>query len=257
MAQRQINKLSVIIPAYNEARTIRQLLELVAAIPTAQTSKEIIVVNDASKDNTLELAQTVAAKQTTNQITFKLLTNETNLGKSRSVRRGILASSGDLVVIQDADLEYEPAELAEFLELFRNDSELMVVYGNRFGKKNKVVYWQNWFGNRFLTFVSNLFTLRHGLWVSDMEVCYKMVDGEILRELAEGLSSTSNFGFEPEITAKLARYRLSQADGAKSRLKYRQLPITYRPRTIAEGKHMKAFRDGFKALKEIIVFNLT
>jgi glycosyltransferase involved in cell wall biosynthesis len=246
--ERVINKLSIVVPAYNEERTIAMMLLSLKQLDLGEISKEIIVVNDASKDQTLEMAQVVADGEPDPKTGFILLNNEHNMGKSQSVKRGILASSGDLVVIQDADLEYEPKELVEFVNVFLQDNDLSVVYGDRFGKNNKVVYWQNWFGNRFLTLVSNLFTTRYGFRVGDMEVCYKMVVGDVMRELAATIKSTSNFGFEPEITAKLAKH--------KPKLKLKEIPITYRPRTIAEGKHMKAFRDGFKALREIITFNL-
>jgi len=248
MATRIIQKLSIVTPAYNEERTIRLLLEQLVNLDLKGTNKELIVVNDCSKDKTLEIIQKVAAEYTKPGLSFKVLSNEKNSGKSQSVKKGILASTGNLVVIQDADLEYEPKELAQMVEMFKEDSELMVMYGNRFGKNNKVVYWQNWFGNRFLTLVSNFFTMWKGFTLHDMETCYKMAEGNVFRQLAAGITSTSNFGFEPEITAAFAKH--------KPRLKLKQIPITYRPRTIAEGKHMKAFHDGMKALKEIIKFNL-
>lgn len=253
---RPLNKLSIVIPAYNEERTIREILRQVSEIGLRQMKKEIVVINDGSKDNTLKLAQAEATELVDNHTSFKILSNDKNMGKSQSVKKGILETTGDLVVIQDADLEYEPQELQTFINLFKEDPELDVVYGNRFGKKNKVVYWQNWFGNRFLTFISNLFTVRNGFWVKDMEVCYKMVRGDVMREIATTIASRSNFGIEPEITAKLAKFRWHENNGKVRKLKLKQLPITYRPRTIAEGKHMKAYRDGIKALGEIIKFNL-
>jgi hypothetical protein len=159
-------------------------------------------------------------------------------------------------VVQDADLEYEPKELKLFVDLFKENPNLDIVYGNRFGKKNKVVYWQNWIGNRALTLISNIFTLPNGLWVNDMETCYKMVRGDIFRDIAKTIESVSNFGLEPEVTAKLAKYRKKDKTGNKQKLKLEQVPITYKPRTIAEGKHMSAWKDGLKALFEIIKFNL-
>lgn len=245
--------LSFIIPAYNEERTLTQLLDKVVAVNFAgDIKKELIIVNDASKDKTFDVAQGFAASHQTDKISIKVLNNPQNMGKSQTVKRGILNSSGKLVVIQDADLEYEPNDLVEFVAMFSADPELDLIYGNRFGKENKVIYWQNYWGNKFLTGMSNLFTWRHGLRVSDMEVCYKMANGDIYRELAEGIKSKSNFGFEPEITAKFAQYR--KQDG--KRLKFAQIGINYYPRSKAEGKHMKAFRDGAKALGEIVRFNL-
>src|SRR5690606_33184134 len=120
----------------------------------------------ASKDATAQIARDFSPDIT-------VLDNPHNLGKSQTVRKGILASTGDVVVIQDADLEYNPENLAEFVKHITS-GKADVVYGNRFGKNNKVIYWGNWIGNRFLTLISNVFTMRHGVVVNDMEVCYKM-----------------------------------------------------------------------------------
>ncbi len=258
--------ISLVMPAYNERRTIKQILEKVIAFDSLGFHKEIVVINDASKDDTaqivLDLQKSLAVKveqlgqeskaswkaKDGSTITLRLFTNNPNKGKSGSVIRGIAATVGDIVVIQDADLEYDPAELTEFLRLFKQDPELQAVYGNRFARDNKVVYWQNWFGNRFLTFVSNLFTMWRGVRVGDMEVCYKMVKGDLMRKIGKKLRSKSSFGFEPEVTALLSK--------VKGGLKYQQVPISYYPRTIAEGKHMSAFKDGIKALWEIVKYNL-
>lgn len=242
-------KVSIIIPAYNEERFISTLLDKVIDVNFGKNvEKEIIVINDASKDKT----QSIVEEKSKKIKTLKLLNNKKNLGKSQTVRNGILASTGDYVVIQDADLEYEPEELIDLFKLIQKKN-LDVVYGNRFGKKNEIIYYQNYFGNKFLSFISNIFTYsRIKVWIPDMEVCYKMANGEIFRELAKDIKSTSNFGFEPEITAKLSRYK--KKDG--SRLKFGIVPITYNARTIQQGKKMKAFKDGFKALKEILVYNL-
>jgi glycosyltransferase involved in cell wall biosynthesis len=241
--------LSFIIPAYNEEKTLEQLVMKVIDFPLHSSfSKEIIIINDCSKDSTQSVIDSLAKRF--NQV--KPLTNAKNMGKSQTVRAGIVASTGDFVVIQDADLEYDPKEINDLVEYqIANDSD--VVYGNRFGKKNKVIYWQNYIGNKFLSCVSNLFTYpRLGVWIPDMEVCYKLIRGDVARELGNGITSLSNFGFEPEITAKLSKYK--KADG--KHLKLGIVSISYYPRSVAEGKHMKAFRDGMKALNEIIKFNL-
>lgn len=236
-------KLSIIIPIYNEEKTLEQILNKIDAL-SLNIDKEIILVNDASTDNTLQILQKYAEKNI-------VLHNEKNLGKSQTVKKGILHSSGDLVVIQDADLEYNPQNWQQFLPYFQ-EQQYDVVYGNRFGKNNKVIYWQNWFGNRFLSIVSSFFTyLRSRMITTDMEVCYKMARGDVFREIAQTIESKSNFGFEPEVTAKFSKYRLQG-----NKLKFRQIAIDYAPRSVAEGKHMKAFSDGFKALWEIIKFNL-
>ncbi len=242
----RMKKLSLIIPVYNEQATLSQLLNKVETVDFG-LEKEIVIVNDASTDGTAQILADLKKEKH-----YKILENKKNVGKSQTVKKGILASSGDLVVIQDADLEYDPTELVEFVKLFKT-TNVDVVYGNRFGRNNKVIYLQNWLGNSFLSLVSAFFTgLRAKMWTRDMEVCYKMAKGDIFRELAKSIESKSNFGFEPEITAKFSKFR--HADG--SRIAWQQLPITYFPRSIEEGKHMKAFKDGFKALAEILKFNL-
>lgn len=240
--------LSIIVPCFNEAKNLPAILSKLIDLKLPENfSKEIIVINDKSTDNSLEILQSFAAQH--NFIT--ILNNPFNLGKSQSVKKGILASKGDWVVIQDADLEYEPEDFVFILEqVLKHNCD--VGYGNRFGLYNGVIYWQNFLGNLFLSFFSNLFTIwKTRVFIPDMEVCYKLVRGEIFRELAKDIVSKSNFGFEPEITAKLSKYKKGQ-----EYLKFIILPIRYNPRSFAEGKKMKAFRDGFKALIEIIKYNL-
>ena len=240
--------LSLIIPAYNEERSLTALLDKVLAVKLSNGfAKEIIIINDASKDKTKGIAESYAKKYSE----IKVLSNATNMGKSQTVRKGILASTGDYVIIQDADLEYEPDEISSLLTKAVTEN-LDVVYGNRFGKNNKVIYWGNYIGNRSLSFFSNFFTFpRIGVWLPDMEVCYKLIRGGIARDVAQNIVAKSNFGFEPEVTAKLSKYR---RDG--KHLEFGVVPISYYPRSIAEGKHMKAIRDGMKALFEIIRYNL-
>lgn len=233
--------LSLVIPAHNEEKT---LLELVKKVQKSLGSinYDIVIVNDGSTDKTLE----IATKLSNDFRNISCLSNDVNIGKSQTVRKGILATTGNYVVIQDADLEYEPSDLLLLYEKISREN-LDIVYGNRFGYNNKVVYWKNWFGNTFLSLMSSLITgLRAGMWVRDMEVCYKIAKGELFRDLAINIESKSNFGFEPEITAKFSKVK---------GLKFAQMPIKYYPRTLEEGKHMNAFRDGFKALKEILYFN--
>ena len=238
-------KLSIIVPIYNEEKTLEEIIQQLVSLPLG-VEKEVILVNDASQDRTIEILQQYQEKEG-----FIVLHNPQNLGKSQTVKKGILQSTGDLVVIQDADLEYNPENWHEFIKLFQNDN-FDVIYGNRFGKDNKVIYWQNWFGNRFLSIVSSFFTyMRCGIITTDMEVCYKMAKGEVFRDIAQTIVSKSNFGFEPEVTAKFSKYRI---DG--KRLRFKQIPIDYIPRSVAEGKHMKAFSDGMKALWEIFKFHL-
>lgn len=242
------SKLSIVIPVYNEEKTLEELVNKVLQVQLPYSyTKEIIMVNDGSKDNSWQIMLRLSA----NHKEIKSVQNETNLGKTKTVQNGLLRTTGDYVVIQDADLEYEPNEIVDLLKL-AVDENLDVVYGNRFGKKNKVIYWQNYFGNKLVTAFSNLFTFfRLKKWIPDMEVCYKLVRGEIFRDIAKDIHASSNFGFEPEVTAKLSKYKLNG-----KRLKLGIVPISYFPRSIAEGKKMNAIRDGFKAIIEIIKYNI-
>lgn len=240
-------KLSIVIPAYNEEKTLEELVGRVINIQLPQNfTKEIIIVNDGSKDRTWEIMQNLASKNSE----IQAIQNEKNMGKSQTVRNGLLHTTGEWVIIQDADLEYEPNEIPDLVNLALKE-DLDVVYGNRFGKKNKVIYWQNYIGNKFLSATSNIFTYpRIKTWIPDMEVCYKLIKGDVIRDIAQGIESKSNFGLEPEITAKLSKYKLNG-----KHLKFGIVPISYYPRSIAEGKKMKAFEDGFKAIKEIMLYN--
>lgn len=243
--------LSIIIPAYNESKTIQAILKKVIAIQLPKKeSFEIIVVNDASKDNTSKLAASFLKK---NNVPYTIINNKHNLGKTQTVKKGILASSGDTVVIQDADLEYDPEDIVFLYENMRR-FDMDVAYGNRFGRDNGMIYIKNFYGNLFLSFISNLFTIhKTRVSIPDMEVCYKMANGDVMREIAQTITSKSNFGFEPEVTAKLSNYK--KDDGTN--LKFICLPISYYPRTIEEGKKMSPYKDGIKALIEIIRFNIT
>lgn len=244
-----MKKLSIVIPIYNEEKTLETLVNNVLAVQFPENIQtEIILVNDGSKDSSAEIMKKLSNEHP--QI-IKSFHNEKNSGKTQTVKNGLSYTTGDLVVIQDADLEYDPQELVDLINLLQREN-LDVVYGDRFGKKNKVVYWQNYIGNRALSLFSNLFTYpRIRVFIPDMEVCYKMVKGNVARELGKTIKSTSKFGLEPEITAKLSKYKLEG-----KHLRFGIVPISYYPRTIAEGKKMSAFSDGFKALKEIIQFNL-
>lgn len=242
-------KLSILIPAYNEEKTLKALVEKVLSVEFPENiNLELIIINDGSKDTTSQIAHGLEEQYKGMLFAYD---NEKNVGKSQTVRNALLKSNGDLVVIQDADFEYEPNEIVDLLNLMI-DKDLDVVYGNRFGKKNKVIYWQNYIGNIGLSFISNIFTFpRIWKYIPDMEVCYKLIKGDVAREIAQNIVSTTNFGVEPEITAKLSKYKLNG-----KRLKFGVVAISYFPRSIAEGKKMKALEDGFKALKEILRFNL-
>ncbi len=241
----EVKKISFVIPVYNEERTLEQLVTKLEQL-NIEIEKEIVLVDDGSTDTTPQILANYKKRAG-----FVVLKNPKNMGKSQTVRNGILATTGDIVVIQDADLEYNPENLVSFVNLFLQD-KVDLVYGNRFGKSNKVIYWQNWIGNRFLSLLSSVFTgLRSGMWTKDMEVCYKMARGDIFREIGETVVSKSTFGLEPELTAKFSKYRLNGKP-----LRFEQISIDYYPRTLAEGKKMHAVKDGLKAIVEIFKFNL-
>jgi len=234
-------KLSLVMPVYNEQNTLREIVEKVVNA-LAGIDFELIMVDDQSVDNSYTLMQELRKKFGER---IKLLQKE-HSGKSQTVKKGILVSTGDFVVIQDADLEYEPADLPEMFEKIQAE-KLDVLYGNRFGKKNEVVYFQNWIGNSALSLFSAVITgLRANMWPRDMEVGYKMAKGDLFRRLATTLTATTNFGFEPEITAKFSKI---------TGVRFAQVPIHYYPRTVAEGKKMIAVKHGVEALTEIIRYN--
>lgn len=249
----QMKTLSIVIPLYNEERTITQLLEKISNIKLPNgMDKEIIIVDDASKDKSREFVEDFVDKNE-DSAKYILLKNNVNKGKSQTVKKGILASTGELVVVQDADLEYEPEDLISFVNEFLSNHNIDFIYGNRFNRRNKFSGSIHSLGNRFVTMTSNLFTKPRGFAPKDMETCYKMVRGDIMRSIFKSLESESNFGLEPELTAKLARYR--KANGKK--LNYKQIDISYTPRSISQGKKMRWFKHGFEALLEILYFNST
>jgi len=235
---RKTNKLSVVMPCYNEQLTIEKILDEVMAVKLGSTQIEIIIVDDYSIDGTRAILKKLAADN--KQIT--LLLQAKNQGKGAALKRGILKSTGDVVVIQDADLEYDPQEYKRLLyPIERGPAD--VVYGSRFigGEPHRIIYFRNQIANKFLTFMSNVFT---GLNLTDMETCYKMMRGDLARRLAKDLKA-QRFGFEPEITARIA----------KAKVAVYEIGISYYGRSKEEGKKI-GIRDGLKAIWEIIYFNL-
>jgi len=231
-------KLSIVMPCYNEKNTIEKILQEVMEVDLGPTKKEILIVDDGSKDGTRDILKKLAEK---NQ-SIKLLFQEHNQGKGAALKRGILESTGDIVVVQDADLEYDPQEYRRLLyPIERGHAD--VVYGSRFigGEPHRIIYYRNQVANKFLTMLSNLFT---GLNLTDMETCYKMLRGDLARELGKDLKA-QRFGFEPEITARVA----------KSKARVYEIGISYYGRSKEEGKKI-GLRDGLKAIVEIIRYNV-
>ncbi|HSX53111.1 MAG TPA: glycosyltransferase family 2 protein [Patescibacteria group bacterium] len=235
----EIKKLSIIIPCYNEKDTIEKIIEEVMAVDLGSIKKEILIVDDGSKDNTREIVKKLSKKNPS----LKLLFQKTNQGKGAALKRGILESTGDIVVIQDADLEYDPQDYLRLLHPF-NRGQADVVYGSRFigGEPHRTIYYRNKIANKLLTTLSNILS---GLNLTDMETCYKMIRGDLVRELAKDLRA-QRFGFEAEITARIAK------KGAR----VYEVGISYYGRSKEEGKKI-GMRDGVKNVWEIIYFNAT
>tara|TARA_B100001996_G_scaffold380771_2_gene368836 strand:- start:120 stop:812 length:693 start_codon:yes stop_codon:yes gene_type:complete len=225
-------KLSVIIPCYNEAKTIKEIITKVKNEKNYE--KEIIVIDDSSNDGTREILK----NEISNEIT-KLLLNEKNYGKGYCVKKGIEAATGDITLIQDADLEYEPSDYSKLVEPIKNNYA-DVVYGSRFigSEEKRVLFFWHSIGNFILTTFSNMFT---NLNLSDMENCYKAFKSEIIKKIN---LKENRFGFEPEITAKISQ----------KKLRIYEVGIKYYGRTYSEGKKI-TWRDGLSAIRCIIYYN--
>jgi glycosyltransferase involved in cell wall biosynthesis len=231
--------LSVVIPVYNERDTWRELVDHVAGVALPEVGRQLILVDDGSTDGTREQLAAFAAERAVSddarpaagEIRYKVIFHERNRGKGAALRRGFEVADGDVIVVQDADLEYDPNDHPRLLGPILA-GQVDVVYGSRFrGGSGRKGTWRNYLANRFLTGLSNLMT---GLRLTDMETCYKMFRRDVLRQLS---LEQNRFGFEPEVTAKTARLAV----------RIGELPIRYESRTHREGKKI-GWKDGLKAI---------
>jgi glycosyltransferase involved in cell wall biosynthesis len=232
--------LSIIVPAYNEGSTIGNICEKIRQVHLiAGMEKEVLVVNDASTDNTEEAL--FQYRKQHSDIFISYLKHSVNSGKSAAIRTGIQAATGDCLIIQDADLEYDPEEYNLLLKPFV-DGVADVVYGSRFvgGNPHRILFFWHTIGNRFLTSLSNMFT---NLNLSDVETCYKLFRAQIIKSID---LRENRFGFEPEVTAKIARI---------PNVRIYEVGISYYGRTYREGKKIN-WKDGLKAVYCIVRYNL-
>jgi glycosyltransferase involved in cell wall biosynthesis len=235
-----INKISIIVPAYNEESTINVIADkLLNLYLVNNIKKEIIIINDCSTDNTEHLIQKIIESNPAAEI--KYIKHEKNAGKGAAIHSGIKNATGDYLIIQDADLEYDPSEINKLLKPIL-DGYADVVYGSRFigGAPHRILFFWHTIGNKFLTFLSNFFT---NLNLTDMETCYKLFKTSIIKTIS---LQEKRFGFEPEVTSKISKIK---------GIRIYEVGISYYGRTYLEGKKIN-WKDGFKAIYCIIRYNL-
>ena len=235
-----ISKLTIVIPAYNEGKTIHRILDKIKVVQLPYAiNKEVIIVNDCSKDNTEEAIQRYISNNP--ELPIRYLKHEVNKGKGAALHTGIEHASGEYVIIQDADLEYDPQEYKLLLQPVL-DGFADVVYGSRFmgGNPHRILFFWHSIGNKFLTALSNMFS---NLNLTDMETCYKLFRTSTIQQIN---FRENRFGFEPEVTAKIARI---------PNIRIYEVGISYYGRTYEEGKKI-GWRDGFRAIYCIIKYNI-
>lgn len=235
-----ITKLSIIIPAYNEEKTIHLILNKVKEVNLINDiKKEVIVVNDCSSDNTEKALETYMASNP--DLEIKYFKHEHNKGKGAALHTGIKSATGEFLIIQDADLEYDPNEYNDLLKPVVNGFA-DVVYGSRFmgGNPHRILFFWHTIGNKFLTSMSNMFS---NLNLTDMETCYKLFDTKLIQSIS---LNENRFGFEPEVTAKISRIK---------NIRIYEVGISYYGRTYQEGKKI-GWKDGFRALYCILKYGM-
>ncbi len=233
-------KLSIIVPVYNEEKTITQVIKKVFAVKLPVVSKEIIIVNDGSTDNTAKFLTKIKSTKAN----FKIIHHKRNMGKGAAVRTGIKRAKGNYIIIQDADLEYDPQDIKKLLELVIL-GEAKVIYGTRlnrmpdFAKDERTPrFFIHYVGNKTLSLITSVF---FGNWLTDMECCYKLFPKDALKDIT---LHARGFELEPEITAKLL----------KQGHKIREVPISTNPRSYEEGKKLNTVRDGIKAIWTLVKY---
>ena len=233
-----LNKLTILIPCYNEEGTLERIVHEVLAANTLDLEKEVIIIDDGSSDRSYEIAQDISKKNSN----VKIIHSKKNLGKGSAIKKALPESTGDIILIQDADLEYSPKDFPRLIRPIV-DKEADVVFGSRFigGEMHRVLYFWHSLGNKILTFLSNVFT---NLNLTDIETCYKLFRSKYIKEIN---LEESGFGFEPEIVAKVSKLYPP--------IKIFEVGVSYKGRTYHQGKKI-TWRDGVRAIYCIVKYNL-
>lgn len=228
----KVTKLSIVIPVYNEKNTLEQIVQKVQSVELPGVEKEYVLVDDGSSDGTIDILKKLETANPHLKVHFK----DVNSGKGFTLKEGFKHTTGDYVIVQDADLEYDPTDYKKLLRALEEEN-VDVVYGSRFSGNYEDMTNLHYFGNKLLTLVTNIF---FGVMLTDMETCYKLLPGDFVRKLD---IKSARFNFEPEITAKIL----------KSGMRIREVPITYKGRSHSQGKKI-SWKDGLSALATLVKF---